>query len=37
MYVPEIKDGTIQIENVVRYPGVQTKILVSSSFDEIDP
>lgn len=37
MYVPEIKDGTIQIENVVRYPWVKTKLLVSSSFDEIDP
>ena len=37
MYVPELKDGTIQIENVVRYPGVKTKLLVSSSFEEIDP
>ncbi len=37
MYVPELKDGTIQIENVVRYPGVKTKLLVSSAFEEIDP
>lgn len=37
MYVPEVADGTIVIEKVVRYPWVKSKLLVSSSFEEIDP
>lgn len=37
LYVPEIADGTIEIDNVVRYPWVKTKILVSSNYEEIDP
>lgn len=36
-FVPEIQDGTITIDKVVRQPGVKTKMLVSSAFDEIDP
>ncbi len=37
LYVPEIADWTIEIDNVVRYPWVKTKILVSSNYEEIDP
>lgn len=37
MNVPEIADGTISIDYIVRYPWVKTKILVSSQYDEIDP
>jgi N utilization substance protein A len=36
-FVPEIQDGTITIDKIVRQPGVKTKMLVSSEFDEIDP
>lgn len=36
-FVPEIQDGTITIDRIVRQPGVKTKMLVSSEFDEIDP
>lgn len=35
--VPEIHDGIIKVDSVVRHPWVKTKILVSSTFDEIDP
>lgn len=35
-YVPEIAEGIVSIDNVARYPGVKTKILVSSNYDEID-
>ena len=35
--VPEIGDGIINIDNVVRQPWVKTKLLVSTSYDEIDP
>ncbi len=37
LYAPEISDGTISIDNVVRYPGVKTKLLVSTHDEEIDP
>lgn len=37
LYVPEIADWTIEIDNVVRQPWVKTKILVSSNYEEIDP
>lgn len=37
LYAPEIEDGTISIDNVVRYPGVKTKLLVSTNYEEIDP
>jgi len=36
-YVPEIGEGVISIDRVVRQPGVKTKLLVSSNYDEIDP
>ena len=36
-FVPEIGDGIINIDRVVRQPGVKTKMLVSSNYDEIDP
>jgi len=37
LYVPEIADGSISIDNIVRYPWVKTKILVSTNYEEIDP
>lgn len=37
LYAPEINEGTISIDNVVRYPGVKTKLLVSTQYEEIDP
>lgn len=36
-HVSEIWDGIITIDNVVRQPGIKTKLLVSTTFDEIDP
>jgi transcription termination/antitermination protein NusA len=36
-YVPEIGEGVVNIDAVVRHPGVKTKILVSSNYEEIDP
>lgn len=36
LYVPEVADWTISIDNVVRYPWIKTKLLVSTTFDEID-
>ncbi len=36
-FVPEIWEGIISIDNVVRQPGVKTKLLVSSNYEEIDP
>lgn len=36
-YVPEIGEWVINIDAVARHPGVKTKILVSSNYDEIDP
>lgn len=35
--VPEIEEGVINIDKIVRNAWVKTKILVSSNFDEIDP
>jgi N utilization substance protein A len=35
-FVPEIWEGIITIDNVVRQAGIKTKILVSSSYEEID-
>lgn len=37
MYVPEVADGTIVIDKIVRSPWVKSKLLVSSSVEEIDP
>lgn len=36
-HVPEIMEWVVEIDKVVRHAGVKTKILVSTSFDEIDP
>lgn len=36
-HVPEIGEGVITIDKVVRQAGIKTKMLVSSSYDEIDP
>ncbi|MCH2188752.1 transcription termination factor NusA [Candidatus Gracilibacteria bacterium] len=35
--VSEIGEGVISIDNIVRQPGLKTKILVSTTYDEIDP
>ncbi len=36
-YVPEIAEEVVNIDAVVRHPGVKTKLLVSSTYDEVDP
>lgn len=36
LYVPEVADGSIVIDNIVRYPWIKTKILVSTNYEEID-
>lgn len=36
-YVPEIGEWVVDIERVARHPGVKTKLLVSSWYEEIDP
>ena len=35
--IPEIADGTIEIKNVVRQPGLKIKIAVASNKPEVDP
>lgn len=35
--IPEIADGTIEIKNVVRQPGLKIKVAVSSNKSEVDP
>ncbi len=35
--VPEVSEWIIKIDNIVRHPWVKTKLLVSSTIDEIDP
>jgi len=37
MYVPELNDWIVTIENIQRVPWVKTKILVSSEDEEVDP
>ncbi len=37
VYVPELTDDTINIEAIVRNPGIKTKMVVSSNYEEIDP
>lgn len=37
LYVPELNEWIIQIENIVRHPWIKTKILVYSNNDEVDP
>jgi N utilization substance protein A len=36
-HVSEIWEGIISIDNIVRQPGIKTKLLVSTTYDEIDP
>lgn len=36
-FVPEIDEWVVTIDKVVRQPWVKTKMLVSTTFDEIDP
>jgi N utilization substance protein A len=35
--VPEIKDGSVEIINIVREAGVRAKVAVHSNYSEIDP
>ena len=35
--IPEIADGTIEIKNVVRQPGLKIKVAVASNKSEVDP
>lgn len=35
--VPEVEDGTVSIEKIVREPGYRTKIVVKSSDNNVDP
>lgn len=35
--IPEIKDGTVEILNIVRAPGYRTKIVVKSNNPKVDP
>lgn len=37
MEVPELQDGTVKIENIVRDAGYKTKVAVSASRVEVDP
>ncbi len=36
MEIPEVYDGIVRIESIVREPGVRTKVAVSSERDDID-
>lgn len=36
-YIPEIKNGTIEIKGIARIPGFKTKIAVKSNVDGVDP
>lgn len=36
-HVSEIWDDIISIDNIVRQPGIKTKLLVSTTYEEIDP
>ena len=36
-HVPEIEEGLINIDRIVRQPGVKTKMIVSTNYEEIDP
>ncbi len=35
--VPEIDEWVVNVDNIVRQPWVKTKLLVSTTYDEIDP
>ncbi len=37
MNVPELEDGTVEIVSLVRIPGVKTKLIVATEYDEVDP
>ncbi|MFA5917443.1 MAG: transcription termination factor NusA [Candidatus Gracilibacteria bacterium] len=36
IYVPEIGEGMVTIDKVVRFPGLKSKVLVSSNYEQID-
>ena len=36
IYVPEIWEGMVTIDKVVRFPWLKSKVLVSSNYDQID-
>lgn len=35
--IPEVADGTVEIKDVVRHPGLKTKVAVISNKPEVDP
>ncbi len=37
IYVPEIWEGIVTIDKVVRFPWMKSKVLVSSNYEQIDP
>ncbi len=37
MNVPELEDGTVEIVSLTRIPGVKTKLIVATEYDEVDP
>ena len=37
MNVPELEDGTVEIVSLTRVPGVKTKLVVATEYDEVDP
>jgi transcription termination/antitermination protein NusA len=37
MNVPELEDGTVEIVALTRVPGVKTKLVVATEYDEVDP
>ena len=34
---PELEEGTVEIVSIARLPGVKTKIIVASDYEEVDP
>lgn len=37
IFVPEIWEGVVTIDKVVRFPWMKSKVLVSSNYEQIDP
>lgn len=37
IFVPEIWEGLVSIDKVVRFPWMKSKVLVSSNYEQIDP
>ncbi len=35
--VPEVEDGSVEIVSIARIPGLKTKLIAATEYDEIDP